>query len=78
MLVWHLFNHLLRRRLLRRRLLRWRLLLLLRGSVSHSFSDELVVVALRRRELRSQAADVGGSRGESMLQLLIHEPTANP
>ena len=25
--------------------------------------DELVDVALRRRELRSQAADVGGSRG---------------
>ena len=58
-LVWPLFNHLLRRRLLRRRLL-----LLPRGSASHNFSDELVVVSLRRRELHSQAADVGGSRGD--------------
>ena len=32
--------------------------------VAERSCDELVVVALRRRELRSQAADVGGSRGD--------------
>ena len=58
------FNHLLRRRLLRRRLLRRLLLLLLFELDPERSCDELVVVALRRRELRSQAADVGGSCGD--------------
>ena len=62
--VTFVFNHLLRRRLLRRRLLRRRLLLLLFELAPERSCDELVVVALHRRELRSQAADVGGSRGD--------------
>ena len=58
------FNHLLRRRLLRRHLLRRRLLLLLFELVPERSCDELVVVALGRRMIRSQAADIGGSRGD--------------
>ena len=58
------FNHLLRRRLLRRHLLRRRLLLLLFELAPERSCDELVVVALGRRMIRSQAADTGGSRGD--------------
>ena len=36
----------------------------MRELVAERSCDELAVVALRRRELRSQAADVGGSRGD--------------